>query len=292
MHWRGIGKRLRELFQARDFDDAFFAELEDAMIEADMGVSIASETADVLRQAVRAEGILSRGELLRALKDNLRGSIIAREIPLIPSTLNVLLVLGVNGVGKTTTIAKLAHHFRANRGVQKILLVAGDTFRAAAINQLKLLGERLGLPVVAQEPGADPGAVIFDGIASAAARGTELVIADTAGRLHNKDALVKELAKIDKIVRARIVGAAYQKILILDATTGQNSLAQAEAFHGAVGVDSIVLSKCDSTAKGGMVVPICRELAIPFSYIGLGEKLDDLETFDPDQYLDSLFGAS
>ncbi|MGA2974863.1 MAG: signal recognition particle-docking protein FtsY [Spirochaetia bacterium] len=292
MHWKGIGKRLRELFQARDFDDAFFAELEDAMIEADMGVRIASETSGVLRQAVREEGLLSRAELLRALKDHLRGSIIAREIPLAPSTLNVLLVLGVNGVGKTTTIAKLAHHFRASRGVQKILLVAGDTFRAAAINQLKLLGERLGLPVVAQEQGADPGAVIFDGMASAAARGAELVIADTAGRLHNKDALVKELAKIDKIVRARIVGTAYQKILVLDATTGQNSLAQAEAFHGAVGVDSIVLSKCDSTAKGGMVVPICRELAIPFSYIGLGEKLDDLEAFDPDQYLDSLFGAS
>ena len=200
-------------------------------------------------------------------------------------------MLGVNGVGKTTTIAKMAQHFRTRRGVERILLVAGDTFRAAAIDQLKLLGERLGMPVVAQEQGADPGAVIFDGITSAAARGTELVIADTAGRLHNREALVKELAKIDKIVKARADGASYQKILVLDATTGQNSLAQAEVFHRAVGVDAIVLSKCDSTAKGGMVVPICRELGVPFAYIGLGEKLDDLEIFDPEQYLDSLFGA-
>jgi fused signal recognition particle receptor len=288
MPWKGIGRRLRELLQSRDFNADFFTELEDAMIEADMGVRVATDVTERLREAVRERGIRGRDEL----KSELRHSIIAREIPLVTDSLNVLLVLGVNGVGKTTTIAKLAYHFQTRRGVQRILLVAGDTFRAAAIDQLKLLGERLDLPVVAQEPGADPGAVIFDGITSAAARGAHLVIADTAGRLHNKDALVKELSKIDKIVRARVVGAAYQKILVLDSTTGQNSLAQAEVFHGAVGIDSIILSKCDSTAKGGMVVPICRNLAIPFSYIGVGEKMEDLEPFDPDQYLDSLFGPS
>jgi fused signal recognition particle receptor len=292
MPWKGIGRRLRELLQSRDFDAGFFTELEDAMIEADMGVRVATDVTERLRAAVRERGIRGRDELLAVLKKELRQSIVSREIPLVPNALNVLLVLGVNGVGKTTTIAKLAYHFQTRRGVQRILLVAGDTFRAAAIDQLKLLGERLELPVVAQEPGADPGAVIFDGIASAAARGSELVIADTAGRLHNKDALVKELAKIDKIVHARVSGAAYQKILVLDSTTGQNSLAQAEVFHGAVGIDSIVLSKCDSTAKGGMVVPICRDLGIPFSYIGVGEKKEDLEPFDPDQYLDSLFGPS
>jgi fused signal recognition particle receptor len=195
-------------------------------------------------------------------------------------------------VGKTTTIAKMAQHFRAHRGVSRILLVAGDTFRAAASEQLKLLGERLGLPVIAQDHGADPGAVIFDGIGSARARGDELLIADTAGRLHNKEALVKELAKIDKIVTSRIGDGTYQKILVLDATTGQNSLAQAEVFHKAVGVDSIVLSKCDSTAKGGMAASVCRELGIPISFLGRGEHLDDLEVFDPDQYLDYLFGTS
>jgi len=292
MPWKGIGRRLRELFQTRDFGDDFFDELEDAMIEADMGVRAASEASEALREAVRNRGIRTRDDLLAELKKRLRSTIIAREITLVPGTLNVLLVLGVNGVGKTTTIAKLAHHFREHRDVQKILLVAGDTFRAAAIEQLQVLGGRLGLPVVAQEPGADPGAVIFDGISSAAARGSQLLIADTAGRLHNRGALVKELAKIDKIVQTRVAGDAYQKILVLDATTGQNSLAQAEVFHAAVSVSSIVLSKCDSTAKGGMVVPICRDLGIPFSYLGLGEKQDDLEPFDPDEYLDSLFGTS
>jgi fused signal recognition particle receptor len=292
MPWKGIGRRLRELFQSREFGEDFFLELEDAMIEADMGVRIASETGAALRLAVKSEGIRKREEILVALKGRLRAYLKAREIPLVPRALNVLLVLGVNGVGKTTTIAKMAHHFRAHRGVSRILLVAGDTFRAAAIEQLQLLGKRLDLPVMAQEPGADPGAVVFDGISSASARGDELVIVDTAGRLHNREALVKELAKIDKIVTSRIDAAAYQKVLVLDATTGQNSLAQAEVFHKAVGIDSIVLSKCDSTAKGGMVIPICRELGIPFSFMGLGEKLDDLEVFDPDQYLDSLFGTS
>lgn len=289
--WKGIGKRLRELFAAREFDEDFFAELEDAMMEADMGVRVASETVEALRAAARKEGIRTRERLVSALKDILRPSLVASEIPLVTEGLNVLLVVGVNGVGKTTTIAKLAHHFRARRGVDGILLAAGDTFRAAAIDQLRVLGGRLGLPVIAQEPGADPGAVIFDAITSATARGSRLLIADTAGRLHTKDALVRELAKVDKIVRARVDEAAYKKVLVLDATTGQNSLAQAEVFHEAVSLHSIVLSKCDSTAKGGMIVPICRALGLPFSYLGMGEKLDDLEPFDPDAYLDSLFGA-
>jgi fused signal recognition particle receptor len=292
MHWRGIGGRLRDLFQSREITDEFFRDLEDAMIEADMGVRIASETADALRKAVRDEGMRTREQLRASLKAHVRPFLKAQELPFAPGGLNVYLVLGVNGVGKTTTIAKMAQHFRAHRGVSRILLVAGDTFRAAAIDQLKLLGERLGLPVIAQDHGADPGAVIFDGIASARARGDELLIADTAGRLHNKDALVKELAKIDKIVASRIGDGTYQKILVLDATTGQNSLAQAEAFHRAVGIDSIILSKCDSTAKGGMAASVCRELGIPISFLGRGEHLDDLEVFDPDQYLDSLFGTS
>lgn len=291
MAWKGIGKRLRELFQPREFDDGFYEELEDAMIEADMGVRIASEVSEALRESARSRGIRTRAELLAELKGMLGGMIHAREIGLVPGTLNVLLVLGVNGVGKTTTIAKLAAYLKRARGVQGIVLAAGDTFRAAAIQQLQVLGGRLNLPVIAQEPGADPGAVVFDAITSAAARGAEVLIADTAGRLHNKDALVKELAKIDRIVQMRVSGGAYQKVLVVDATTGQNSLAQAEAFHGAVGVSSIVLTKLDSTAKGGMVIPICRDLGIPFSYVGSGEKLDDLRPFDPGEYLDSLLGT-
>ena len=292
MAWKGIGRRLRDLFSAREFGDEFYDDLADAMVEADMGVRVASETVDALRAAARADSIRTRDGLLAALKDILRPSILSGEIALSTGGLNVLLVVGVNGVGKTTTIAKLAHHFRSSRGVQSILLVAGDTFRAAATDQLKVLGARLDLPVIAQEPGADPGAVIYDGITSAAARGTQLLIADTAGRLHNREALVRELAKVDKIVRARVDGGSYQKVLVLDATTGQNSLAQAEAFHEAVSIQSIVLAKCDSTAKGGMIVPICRSLGIPVSYLGLGERLEDLEPFDPDSYLDALFGGS
>jgi len=289
--WKGIGKRLRELFQAREFDDGFYDELEDAMIEADMGVRIASEVCASLRETARGQGIRTRTELLQELKAMLGSMIQAREIGLVPGTLNVLLVLGVNGVGKTTTIAKLAAYLKRARGVQGIVLAAGDTFRAAAIQQLQVLGGRLSLPVIAQEPGADPGAVVFDAITSAAARGAQVLIADTAGRLHNKDALVKELAKIDRVVQTRVSGGAYQKVLVVDATTGQNSLAQAEAFHGAVGVSSIVLTKLDSTAKGGMVIPICRDLGIPFSYVGSGEKLEDLRPFDPGEYLDSLLGT-
>ncbi len=290
MAWTGIGRRLRQLFQGREFGDDFYDELEDAMMEADMGVRVASETTEALREAARRDGVRTRAELLAALKAILRPSILARDIELAPDGLTVLLVVGVNGVGKTTTIAKMAHHFRARRGIDRLLLIAGDTFRAAAIDQLKLHGQRLGIPVVAQDPGADPGAVVFDGIASALARGMRLAIADTAGRLHTKDALVKELAKVDKIVRARVPAGAYRKVLVLDATTGQNSLAQAEVFHEAIGIDSIVLAKCDSTAKGGMIVPICRSLSLPFSFLGMGEKPEDLEPFDPDAYLASLFG--
>jgi fused signal recognition particle receptor len=285
----GIGRRLRELFQPRGFDEGFFDELEDVLIEADMGVRIASETVGELKSAAREKRLASKEELLSALRDRLRACIVARDIPLLEDSLNVLLVLGVNGVGKTTTIAKLAHYYRTRRGIEKIMLVAGDTFRAAAIDQLRLLGNRLDMPVIAQEQGADPGAVVFDGIASAAAKGYSLVIADTAGRLHNRDALVKELSKIDKIVRARVADGGYRKVLV---TTGQNSLAQAEVFHRAVGIDSIVLAKFDSTAKGGMVVPICRGLGIPFSFVGLGEKLDELEAFDVEAYLDSLLSGS
>jgi fused signal recognition particle receptor len=290
--WKGIGRRLRELFQSREFGEEFFDELEDAMIEADLGVRTASEASDALREAARGRGIRSRSDLLAELKRLLGELILAKEPDLVPQGLNVLLVLGVNGAGKTTTIARLAFHLHRRRGVKDIVLAAGDTFRAAAIEQLQALGARLHMPVVAQEAGADPGAVVFDAISHAEARGAEVLIADTAGRLHNREALVKELAKIDRIIQSRVSGPGYQKVLVLDATTGQNSLAQAETFHAAVGVTSIVLTKLDSTAKGGMVVPICRDLRIPISYVGMGEALEDLEPFDTAAYLDSLLGTA
>ncbi len=291
MRWEGIGKRLRELLGVHGLGEEFFKELEDAMIEADMGVKTAAEIVEALRQSVKKNGIDAREAAIASLKEHVKRFVLSSEVQVPRDKLTLLLVLGVNGVGKTTTIAKLASYFRTVRGIDRILLAAGDTFRAAAIEQLALHAARLGLPLVSQRPGADPGAVVFDAIESARAKNIGLVIADTAGRLHNKDALVKELMKIDKIARSRLSDGCYQRILVLDATIGQNSLAQAEVFHKAVGIDSIVLAKADSTAKGGMVVPICRELGIPFSFVGLGEKIEDFAVFDTDGYLDSLFGG-
>ena len=290
MPLRGLAGRLRELFARGRTDERMLDDLEDALVEADFGARTASEVVDGLRAELKAGRPATREQAVALLRERLRGMIVARPLEIPRGTLTVLLVLGVNGVGKTTTIAKLAQYYRRSQGIESTVLVAGDTFRAAAVDQLRLHGERLGFPVVAQEPGADPGAVIFDGIASARARGAELVIADTAGRLHNREALVKELAKIDKIVRAKAPGDASRRLLVLDATTGQNALAQAEVFHAAVGVDAFVLAKYDSSARGGMVVPISRALGVPFAFLGVGEKPDDLEPFDVERYLESLLG--
>jgi fused signal recognition particle receptor len=291
MPFNGIGRRLKEIFQAREMNEEFFLNLEDTLIEGDLGVSVAEEIVTALRELARKRKIRSQDEILAELSALIGAYIRTANPALEAGRLNLLLVLGVNGVGKTTTIAKMARYYREKLGVKKILLAAGDTFRAGAIEQLKLWGERLDIPVVAQENGADPGAVLYDAIASARARGCELLIADTAGRLHNREALMKELMKIDKVIRSRIEDGIYRRILVLDATTGQNAYQQAEVFHKAVGVDSIVLSKFDSTAKGGMAVPICRDLGLSFSFFGLGEKPDDLEPFDREKYLRSLLGS-
>jgi fused signal recognition particle receptor len=216
---------------------------------------------------------------------------LARAPTLRRGSLNVIMVLGVNGVGKTTSIAKLAHYYRTVEGIPEIVLAAADTFRAAAIEQLEIWGERLGLRVVRQQQGSDPGAVVYDALTSAAAKSGELVIVDTAGRLHTKANLVRELEKVDRVVRARVSDGAYTKLLVIDATTGQNAYRQAEVFHQAVGVDGLVLSKYDSTAKGGILVPLCRDLHIPVAFVGTGEKLDDIAPFDTDSYLDELLGG-
>jgi fused signal recognition particle receptor len=240
-----------------------------------------------LQESSRQQKPADRSALITLVKELLRDTLRVEPLGLDHGRLNVFLVLGVNGVGKTTTLAKLAQFYRQEIE-DRIVLAAGDTFRAAAIDQLQLWGERLQLPVVRQAPGADPGAVIFDAITSAQARDGGLVLADTAGRMHNKAHLVKELSKIDKVVRGRIGEGNYRKILVIDATTGQNALRQAESFHDAVGVDSIVLAKYDSTAKGGIVVAISKLLDLPFSFLGTGEQLQDLRPFDTSYYLDTL----
>jgi len=282
---KGFGTRLRELFGRPARDEQFFEELADILLEADLGPAATDRLLEELREQVRLAS-RDRDSFLAALKGLLAASLRFHALELRPGAPNLFLVLGVNGVGKTTTIAKLAAWYGRRGG--KVLLAAGDTFRAAAIDQLQVWGERLGVPVVRQEPGADPGAVIFDAIASARARGADLVLADTAGRLHNKAQLMKELGKIDKVIRARLEPAGYRKVLVIDATTGQNAVRQAEAFQEAVGVDSVILAKYDSTAKGGAVVSLCRDLGLPISFVGTGEKLEDLEPFDVERFLDAL----
>jgi fused signal recognition particle receptor len=282
-----LGSRLRSLFGRAERNREFFEDLEDTLIEGDLGPGTAQEILDALRASPGAGQAASLPERLREL---LAGYIRAEPLTLGAAKPNLFLVLGVNGVGKTTTIAKMAEYFRRTAAAS-VLLAAGDTFRAAAIEQLSLWGERLGTPVVRQQSGADPGAVIFDAISSARARGYDLVLADTAGRLHNKAHLVAELAKIDRVARSRLEEGTYRKVLVIDATTGQNALRQAEVFHEAVGVDSVILAKYDSTAKGGIVVPICRELGLPFSFVGTGEQPGDLVPFDTDRFLDTLLAG-
>jgi fused signal recognition particle receptor len=282
-----LGSRLRALFGLERTDDQWYDDLEDTLVEGDIGPTTAREMIRRLRETPGPRG--DRDWLLNALREIAASYLLVAPLELLQGTLNLFLVLGVNGVGKTTSIAKLAHHYGTKRGKQ-VMLAAADTFRAAASDQLGLWGQRLGVPVVRQGSGADPGAVIYDAISSAQARGADLVLADTAGRMHTKEHLVRELAKVDRIARGRIREGAYKRVLVIDATTGQNALRQAEVFSEAVGVDSIVLAKYDSTAKGGIVLSICRDLKIPFSFMGTGERLEAIEPFDPGAFLDSLLG--
>ncbi len=284
----GLAARLGALLGIGKRDEQFFEQLEDALIEADLGAQAALEIVDRLRK----DGGGGPRDLAGRVKEMLLGDL--RAIAPAPDGRGpgLMLVLGVNGVGKTTTVAKLAAFYRRAHGMQDVLLCAADTFRAAAIDQLRVLGERLELRVVSQQPGSDPGAVIYDAITSARARSTPLIVADTAGRMHSRVDLVRELEKIDRVVRSRLGGGWYHKSLVIDATTGQNALQQAEVFHQAIGIDSVIVAKSDSTAKGGIVVPISRSLHLPFSFVGVGERLEDLVPFDAGAYLDALLGLA
>jgi len=206
-----------------------------------------------------------------------------------PAQVTIYLVLGVNGVGKTTSVAKMASYFQGT-GKYNVVMAAADTFRAAAIDQLCIHGERLGIRVVSHQHGSDPSAVVFDAAESIAAKGGGLVLVDTAGRLHNKENLVRELQKIDRVAASKASEGAYKKILVLDATTGQNALRQAEVFHEAVGVDAIILTKYDSTAKGGVAFSLGKDFEIPVAFIGFGETYDDIAVFNPEQYVQEFMG--
>jgi fused signal recognition particle receptor len=288
-----FAERLKALFGITNPDqEAFFDELADLLVEGDLGASLSFAVADELRASCRKGAVTEPTAIRRELKRILSGYCKAAPIEPEPGSFNVFLLLGVNGVGKTTSCAKLAQYYRSRGLVKSVVLAAGDTFRAAAIEQLKIHGDRLGIRVVAQAHGSDPGAVLFDAIDSAKAQGADLVIADTAGRMHTRQDLVRELAKIDKIVAAKAAGANYRRLLVLDATTGQNGMRQAESFREAVKIDGVVLTKVDSSAKGGLAIALAKEMGIPISYLGRGEGYGDIEPFDPDRFLDEFVGLA
>ncbi len=285
----GLGARLRALLGRDRVAEATWDELEEALIAADVG---ADTTAAVIGATQQRVGGSATGEVVRAaLGEEIRQRLDAVgcgsfELGSPPA---VILVVGVNGSGKTTTIAKLAARFAGDG--HSVVLAAADTFRAAAIDQLRLWGEQIGVPVIAQRPGADPGAVAFDAVATAESRGTEVMIVDTAGRLQNKVQLMAELAKIRRVIERRLPGQPRHVLLVLDATTGQNGLSQAEAFSREAGVTGIVLTKLDGTSKGGVAVAIADRLGLPIVFAGVGEELDSLAPFDPGAYVEWLLAA-
>ena len=268
-------------------DDAFFDELEETLILADMGVDTATEAVEQLRQRCRKEKLHDQEEVRSALRDILVEEINVGDTAMDLSTQpSVVLFIGVNGVGKTTSIGKLGHQLKTEG--KRVLFCAADTFRAAAADQLQIWSQRAGCELVRQHEGADPGAVLFDALQAAKARNVDVVLCDTAGRLHNKANLMAELSKLSKIIDRECPGCARETLLVLDATTGQNGLIQARTFKETAGLTGIVLTKLDGTAKGGIVVAIARELGVPVKFIGVGESVDDLMPFEPEKFVEAL----
>ena len=269
-------------------DDDFFDGLEESLILADVGVGIATEAVNSLRNAVFSYDMKDpeqvKAELRKILLQKMSVGSAALDTSKSPT---VILVIGVTGVGKTTSIGKLAKRLKAEG--KKVLLCAGDTFRAAAADQLEIWAKRAEVPIVRQHEGADPGAVLFDALQAAKARNIDVVLCDTAGRLHNKQNLMNELAKLRKIIDRELPDAGRETLLVLDATTGQNGLIQARSFKETAGLTGIVLTKLDGTAKGGIVIAIARELGVPVKFVGVGEGVDDLKPFDPEEFVNDLF---
>lgn len=268
-------------------DEELFEELTELLVMGDVGVTTAEQITDELRDRVKKEGIKDPAEIKHLLEDVVADLLRGDEELKINTKPSIILVIGVNGVGKTTTIGKLANNLR-NQG-KSVLLAAADTFRAAAIEQLEVWADRSGCDIVKQNEGSDPAAVIFDAISAAKARNTDVIICDTAGRLHNKKHLMDELAKIGRVIDRELPNADKEFLLVLDATTGQNAVNQAEQFSKATGITGIVLTKLDGTAKGGVVLAIKNGLGIPVKYIGVGEQIDDLQEFVPEDFSKALF---
>jgi fused signal recognition particle receptor len=283
----GFVRRLDYLFKEGEINEEFYQELEEALITGDVGVETSLKLADQLRQEVSRARLRERSAVRELLLQKLTDLLAAPEAELLTGDAPlVILLVGVNGAGKTTTAAKLAHLYRQQG--QKVLLVAGDTFRAAAIDQLQIWAERAGVDLVRQQPGSDPSAVFYDAIHAARARQADVVIGDTAGRLHTKVNLMEELKKIHRVIARLHPGAPHQVLLVLDATTGHNGIAQAARFDEAVPVTGVVLAKLDGTARGGIVVAVRDTLNIPVRYVGIGEKMEDLAPFDASAFAQAL----
>lgn len=271
-------------------DDELFEELEELLVMGDVGVPTAEKICEELKKRVKKEGIKNPNEIHRLLEETVSDMLRGGEELDLSTTPSIILVIGVNGVGKTTTIGKLANYL--TKQGKKVILAAGDTFRAAAIEQLEIWADRSHCEIIKQNEGSDPAAVIYDAISAAKARHADVIICDTAGRLHNKKPLMDELAKINRIIDRELPDASKEKLLVLDATTGQNAVNQAEQFSLATGITGIVLTKLDGTAKGGVVLAIKEGLGIPVKYIGVGEQIDDLQPFDAEDFARALFAQN
>ena len=288
----GFFKKFKEAWLASmtfdKLDDEFYEELEEALILADIGASTAADTVVQLRKRVSQKLLTRADEVKDALRDILAEKLDVGDTALhVDTQPSVVLIIGVNGVGKTTSIGKLAARLKSEG--KKVLLCAGDKFRAAAADQLEIWAHRAGVDIVRQHEGADPGAVLFDALQAAKARHADVVLCDTAGRLHNKQNLMNELAKLRKIIDRETPDAAKETLLVLDATTGQNGLIQARQFKETAGLTGIILTKLDGTAKGGIVVAIAQELQVPVKFVGVGEGIDDLRPFDAGEFTKELF---
>lgn len=285
-----FGAKLKSLFSGKkSINEDFYDDLTDLLVEGDIGAKAAYILVEELEDVCSKEKITDENQIILKLKELLLRDV--KKLSLTPEKdkVNVWMVLGVNGVGKTTSVAKLANLFKA-RGWENLVLASSDTFRAAAIEQLAMHGDKIGVRVVSHQHGSDPSAVVFDAAQAIRAKGNGLVIADTAGRLHNKENLVRELQKIDKTCASKADPGCYKKILVIDATTGQNALRQAEVFHEAVGLDALIMTKYDSTAKGGVAFTIGKELGLPVSFICTGEKYPDIQEFNPEEYINEFLG--
>ena len=285
-----FGEKLKNLFSKKStMNDDFYDDLTDLLVEGDIGAKTAFTLVEELETVCSKEKIKDEKDIILKLKELLLRDV--KDFVLEPAKdkVNVWMVLGVNGVGKTTSVAKLANYYKA-AGLENLVLASADTFRAAAIEQLQMHGDKIGVRVVSHQHGSDPSAVVFDAADAIRSKGNGLVLADTAGRLHNKENLVRELQKIDRTCRTKADEGCYKKILVIDATTGQNALRQAEVFNEAVGLDALIMTKYDSTAKGGVAVTIGKELGLPVAFICTGEKYPDIAKFNAEKYINDFLG--